>query len=96
MWNVYDFDKTIYDGDSTAHFYFYCSAKFPVGAFLVALSGLLVLLLCAGRIQKHSLRSSSIGFFRRVKDIETVVEQFWNEKQGGIKAWYLAAGKRMM
>lgn len=23
--NVYDFDKTIYDGDSTIDFYFYCS-----------------------------------------------------------------------
>ena len=28
--NVYDFDKTIYDGDSTVEFYFYCVLKKPV------------------------------------------------------------------
>ena len=27
--NVYDFDKTIYDGDSTIDFYFYCLKKHP-------------------------------------------------------------------
>ena len=27
--NVYDFDKTIYDGDSTVDFYFFCLKQTP-------------------------------------------------------------------
>lgn len=27
--NVYDFDNTIYKGDSTAHFYFFCLKRHP-------------------------------------------------------------------
>ena len=27
--NVYDFDKTIYDGDSTMHFYLFCLRRHP-------------------------------------------------------------------
>ena len=28
--NVFDFDKTIYDGDCTVDFYMYCLKKYPV------------------------------------------------------------------
>ena len=28
--NVYDFDKTIYKGDSTLDFYFFCLRKKPI------------------------------------------------------------------
>lgn len=27
--NIYDFDETIYDSDSTKDFYFYCLKKYP-------------------------------------------------------------------
>ena len=91
--NVYDFDKTIYDGDSTAHFYFYCVRRFPSVLFWLPYQGFSFLLYVLGVYKKTQFKERFYRFFRRVKDIETVVEQFWNEKQGGIKAWYLAGRK---
>ena len=91
--NVYDFDKTIYDGDSTAHFYFYCVRRFPSVLLWLPYQGFSFLLYLVGVYKKTQFKERFYRFFRRVKDIETVVEQFWDGKQGGIKAWYLAGWK---
>lgn len=88
--NVYDFDKTIYDGDSTEHFYFYCVRRFPSVLLWLPYQGVSFLLYALGVYTKTEFKERFYRFFRSVKQIEAVVEQFWDEKQGGIKTWYRA------
>ncbi len=86
--NVYDFDKTIYDGDSTADFILWCIRKKPdlalsllPGAF--AFGGYL-LKLC----QKTYFKEKFYRFLSRIPDMEIWVEEFWDEHLDRIKDWY--------
>lgn len=91
--NAYDFDETIYDGDSTRDFYFYCLKKnlsilkfLPYQAFYFALFVL-------GFITKTEFKEKFYIFFTAVKDIDSEVLQFWSAHGGKIKKWYLDTKK---
>ena len=90
MVNVYDFDNTIYDGDSTAHFYFYCVRRSPSVLLWLPYQGCVFLLYLLGIYTKTQFKERFCRFFRSVPEIESIVEQFWEEKQGRIKFWYRA------
>lgn len=90
MVNVYDFDNTIYDGDSTAHFYFYCVRRSPSVLLWLPYQGCVFLLYLLGIYTKTQFKERFYRFFRSVPEIEAVVERFWDDKQGRIKAWYRA------
>ena len=90
MVNVYDFDNTIYDGDSTVHFYFYCLRRFPSVLLWLPYQGGAFLLYLLGIYTKTQFKERFYRFFRSVREIEAVVECFWDDKQGRIKAWYRA------
>ena len=87
--NVYDFDKTIYDGDSTVEFYFYCVLKKPTillciprqlwGAFRYRL----------GWIDKTQFKEIFYCFLTCIDDVTPYVFEFWNEHQHKIKKWYI-------
>ena len=87
--NVYDFDKTIYDGDSTADFILWCIRKNPGLAvrFLpgAAAFGGYLLKLCS----KTYFKEKFYGFLIRVPHVEQWVEEFWDEHLKNIKEWYL-------
>lgn len=87
--NVYDFDKTIYNGDSTAHFYFYCLRHQPRIALWLPYQGLMFLLYGLKIYSKTQFKERFYKFFRSVTNIDGVVESFWNEKIENIKKWYL-------
>lgn len=87
--NVYDFDKTIYSGDCTVHFYFYCVRRFPSVLLLLPYQGAAYIMYLLGIYSKTELNERFFKYFGRIKDIEAVVERFWEEKQSGIKKWYL-------
>ena len=87
--NVYDFDKTIYDGDSTLDFYLFCLKKQPMllrflpyqcGAFLVY---------CLGMIDKTQFKQCFYSFLRGVSQTDQFVEEFWCQSHRKIKPWYL-------
>lgn len=85
--NVYDFDGTIYDGDSTRDFYFYCLLKKPI-LILKAfyhISGFPLYFLKLKT--KTQAKERFYGFLKSV-DADTLLCDFWNKNINKIKSWY--------
>lgn len=86
--NVYDFDKTIYEGDSTLDFYLYCLKKHPN------------IIKCMPRqiwagvkyklnfIDKTQFKEEFYSFLSKLKNVDDDLESFWNLYQKKIKKWY--------
>jgi len=87
--NAYDFDKTIYDGDSTADFYFYCLLHQPQILLWLPYQAWSFFLYVVGFYTKTQFKERFYKFFKSVKDIEQTVEKFWDKNISGIKSWYL-------
>lgn len=86
--NVYDFDKTIYRGDSTKDFYFFLLCRHPglirylpkqIMGFLRHLSG---------KYTKTEWKEAFFSFLAGVPDCGCEVVQFWDRKERKIAAWY--------
>lgn len=87
--NCYDFDKTIYNGDSTFHFYFYCLKHYPRIIKWLFYQGWVFFLYVIGFYNKTQFKERFYKFFKSIDNIELVVERFWDEKIVNIKQWYL-------
>ena len=86
--NVFDFDNTIYQGDSTIDFYLYCLKAEPkiIKWFPKQMIGVIKYKLKI--IDKTTLKSDFFSFMRSVKDYHNIVESFWNEHEYKIASWY--------
>ena len=87
--NVYDFDKTIYDGDSTIDFYLFSIKKdftliryFPEQVFYMILYHL-------KKVTKEKYKEKFFSFLKGIKNIDKEVEEFWLRNEKKIKQWYL-------
>lgn len=87
--NAYDFDKTIYDGDSTFNFYFYCLRHQPSIMVWLPYQAWSFLLYVLGIYSKTQFKERFYKFFKSVKNIEQTVEDFWDKNISKIKKWYL-------
>lgn len=87
--NIYDFDKTIYTFDSTAHFYFYCLKHYPSVLLWLPFQAWSFFLYILGFYTKTQFKERFYRFFKSVPDTQKTAEAFWEEKHGGIKKWYL-------
>lgn len=87
--NVYDFDKTIYAGDSTLDFYFFSLKKSPmlIRFFPIQIIGFIKYMF--GMYSKLQFKEKFYSFLKGIKDVDSMVELFWNENQDKIKDWYL-------
>lgn len=86
--NIYDFDKTIYDGDSTFNFLIFCFKKHPSIIFTVPKT------LCAffkfyimKKGTKTQAKEVMYKFLGRI-DYKNDVEEFWDKNIHKIKGWY--------
>jgi HAD superfamily phosphoserine phosphatase-like hydrolase len=87
--NIYDFDGTIYDGDSTLDFFRYCLTKHPrtwLGIFN-AIWGLFLYML--GMSDKTKYKERFFSFLRYIRDIDSAISAFWKTREDKIQAWYL-------
>lgn len=87
--NVYDFDKTIYDGDSTFNFYKYCLKKKPWLIF-----GLITVLVpfvkyLFGKGTKTDFKEKIYKSFLPKIDREKYLTDFWAKNVKRIKKFYL-------
>ena len=87
--NVYDFDKTIYPGDSATHFWWFCVRRHP--AALASLPGAATILVRSlGKPGIHgALKQQIYGFLRRIPDLEAEVSAFWDGHIQRIYPWYI-------
>lgn len=83
--NVFDFDKTIYDGDSSINFYLYELKRKP------SLIRYLPIQLWGGIIYKLKIKPKEyfkekyFSFLKGIKDIDKEVKEFWNKEIKKIK-----------
>ncbi|WP_455795203.1 HAD-IB family phosphatase [Clostridium butyricum] len=87
--NVYDFDKTIYDGDSTLDFYFFSIKKSPMLIRFLPIQIIGFIKYMFGMYSKLQFKEKFYSFLKGIKDVDSMVELFWNENQDKIKDWYL-------
>lgn len=88
--NAYDFDKTIYDGDSTMDFYLFCLKRhkgivktmptffFSAGKYYIFKKG-----------TKTEFKQKMYRFLHYV-DIDKDLNDFWNKNIRKIKKWYIS------
>ena len=87
--NVYDFDKTIYDGDSTQRFLTYLVRRHP--KLILKLPALVwdAALFGLGVRAKQAFKERMFGlFFPGVRDIESCLADFWDHNMARVKKWY--------
>ena len=86
--NVYDFDKTIYSGDSTVDFYLYALKQKPSLIRHIPKQAMGFLLYSLKRIGKTELKEYFFSFLSGI-EAEKLAEDFWNQNQHRIYKWYL-------
>lgn len=89
MINAYDFDGTIYSGDSSVDFYFFCLKKnkkvlrqLPIQLFAFILYLLRI-------IDKTTFKEKIFSFLKQIDNVDEYVKEFWVEKKKKIYPWYL-------
>lgn len=86
--NVYDFDNTILQGDSTALFFGYCLTHYPKMWLDIpgqAANGILYLL---RRREKLLFKERMFRFLQYVDDVDTALDKFWAANLKRVKKWY--------
>jgi len=86
--NVYDFDHTVYAGDSSVDFYVYVLCKKPYLIVLLPFQVLGVVLYIFGIYSKEAMKEKFFIFVRFISVGELVL-CFWENKRKKIKAWYM-------
>ena len=88
MINVYDFDNTIYDGDSSIYFFKY-ALKENKKVLLTIPSILFAFILYMLKIkEKEYFKSKFFSFVKYFKNIESEVNNFWKHNDYKIKDFY--------
>lgn len=92
--NVYDFDQTIYRGDSTVDFYFYCLRHYPLMVRSMPGTAAAFGLYRARAWSKTQFKQVMYRFLLSVPQAEQVVERFWASHIKNIKLWYIQETRR--
>ncbi len=87
--NVYDFDKTIFHGDSTARFFVFCLTRHP--KISLRLPAILwgAALLALGKTDRTGFKARLFRFLRDIPDIQREVAAFWVKNERRFQPWYL-------
>lgn len=91
--NVYDFDNTIYDGDSSINFYAFCLRRHPSLIERLPKQMIAALRYKTKKIDKVQFKEIYFSFLERLPDFQEEVEAFWNKEEKKIKKWYLVQQK---
>jgi putative flippase GtrA len=85
---VYDFDGTIYDGDSSLDFFFFVMGRRPYLLFLFPLQLFGIFAYIMRLSSKENMKEAFFMFVKYIS-VEAMVEHFWRKKARKIKLWYL-------
>ena len=87
--NIYDFDGTIYSGDSTIDFYLFCLKNrvmiicyFPIQVWYLILYKLKIK-------SKKEFKEKFFVFLKDIKPLDKYVEKFWDKNYKKIKEYYI-------
>jgi HAD superfamily phosphoserine phosphatase-like hydrolase len=86
--DVYDFDNTIYRGDSTADFILYCYLHRPKSLLSLPRTAVCGLLYVLRLMPKLTFKQNLYHMFVYIDDMESFVAQFIDSHTDHIKEWY--------
>ena len=86
--NIYDFDKTIYDGDSTAAFVGYCAKRYKKTLLTLLPTAWAFLLYTIKIYTKTQFKERMYRFLKYVPDIDSALEDFWDTHECNILDYY--------
>lgn len=89
MINGYDFDGTIYDGDSSVDFYKFCLKKNKKILLNAPIQIWGICLYILGIIDKTSMKEKIFSFLKRIDNVDDYIKEFWTTHKKNIKKWYL-------
>ena len=88
--NVYDFDETVFTGDSEDHFFAYLEKK--PGFRLVNWKYKCYNFLVSSKLMtKTKARQHQYAFLKRMENLEQTLEDYWDTQIKFMKPWYLKA-----
>lgn len=88
--NVFDFDGTLYDGDSTLDFWLYSLRKYPWCIRSLPRQVFSFALFSIGMLDRESFKRAFYSFLRHIPDLPYAVDQFWDNSERKIRQDVLA------
>ncbi len=87
--DVYDFDGTIYDGDSTVDLFFFTLFRNPRIIVKLPLIFWYACLYLLHIVSLQTFKSHFFSFVTKIKDIDQEIELFWQKKEKKINTYFL-------
>lgn len=87
--NGYDFDKTIYDGNSFVDFYFYCLLRRPYILLILPYQLILSVLYLVRILNRKQYKQAFHCYLFFVFGKKKLLNNFWQTRIKKIKSWYL-------
>ncbi len=92
--NVYDFDGTIFSGDCSIGFCFWCMKRHPKMYFTFfpkAVKNLILRKL--GKMPEYLMQRKFFGYLTLIDDFDEQIERYWDKNEKKISDWYLKQKK---
>lgn len=86
---IYDFDGTIYDGDSSIDFFFYTLYKYPYLIVYIYIFLFNVVLYLCKKISKEQLKEAFFYPILKNKRLEKTIKEFWEKNERKIKKFFI-------
>ncbi len=87
--NVYDFDRTIYPGDSSIHFWKFCMRHYPKTMRVIPRATAAIFRYKRRRCTWSDVMETFFTFLEHVPSVDEAVEAFWDKNGHKIYEWYL-------
>lgn len=87
--NVYDFDKTIYDGDSSVDFTIFAMTRNFKTLRVIPRQIRAIINYKQMKITKEAMKEALFSYLDYIDEPENLVESFWDKNKGKIKQFYL-------
>lgn len=87
---VYDFDGTIYTGDSSVDFFLFTFKRYPLSIIRILPQLVLAFILYfCKKMPKKKLKETFFSFLQYIADVESHIEGFWKINYKKMEEWYL-------
>lgn len=88
--NIYDFDSTIYRGDSSVDFIVHCFMRQPSLLVYTPRMAWSIVMYIIGNNSKEQVKQAMFSFLKSIKNPDDMVSSFWSKSITKIKPWYLS------
>ncbi|HOB25667.1 MAG TPA: haloacid dehalogenase-like hydrolase, partial [Bacilli bacterium] len=87
--NLYDFDETIYSGDSSRDFFLYSLLHYPIIVIHLPIMLIYALLYLLHVVNKTRMKEVIFAFVKYIPNIDEFIILFWDTHSKNIKEFYL-------